>query len=84
MDYDRLAEEWGVRRVRVLRVDCNESLAATIERSLASPTFWGPGSDAHDLFSVIAFFLLARRTVADCFPLSLREEISCTDSVSLL
>ena len=38
-DYDRLANEWDTHRVGVLRTDHNKSLAATIELSLASPTF---------------------------------------------
>ena len=38
-DNDRLAKEWASRRTRVLRTDYNESLAATIELSLASPMF---------------------------------------------
>ena len=38
-DYDRLAREWDTHRTRVLRTDYNESLAATIELTLASPTF---------------------------------------------
>jgi tetratricopeptide (TPR) repeat protein len=38
-DYDRLANEWETRRAQVLRTDLNESLAATIELSLASQTF---------------------------------------------
>ena len=55
-DYDRLAQEWDTQRVQVLRTDYNESMAATIELSLASPTFRELGSDARDLLSVIAFF----------------------------
>ncbi|KAF9783536.1 hypothetical protein BJ322DRAFT_1212238 [Thelephora terrestris] len=37
--YNRLAQEWDARRVQVLRTHHNESLAATIELSLDSPTF---------------------------------------------
>ena len=40
----------------VLRADCNESLDATIELSLASPMFQKLGPDARDLLGVIAFF----------------------------
>ena len=55
-DYDRLAGEWDARRAQVLQTDYNESLAATIELSLASPTFRSLGSDGRDLLGVIAFF----------------------------
>ena len=54
-DYDRLAREWNAHRVQILRTDYNESLAAAIELSLASPTFHKLGPDAHDLLGVIAF-----------------------------
>ena len=55
-DYDRLAKEWDRHRTQVLRTDCDESLAATIELSLASPTFRELGPDARDLLGVVAFF----------------------------
>jgi tetratricopeptide (TPR) repeat protein len=55
-DYDRLVQEWDTHRTRVLRTDYNESLAATIELSLASPMFRELGPDARDLLGVIAFF----------------------------
>jgi hypothetical protein len=55
-DYDRLTEEWDAHRTKVLRMDYNESLAATIELSLASPTFHELGHDARDLLGVVAFF----------------------------
>ena len=53
--YDRLAQEWETHRTQVLRTDYNESLAATIELSLASPTFRKLGPDARDLLGVVAF-----------------------------
>ena len=54
--YDRLAKEWETHRAQVLRTDYNESLAATIELSLASPTFRKLGPGARDLLGVVAFF----------------------------
>ena len=55
-DCDELANEWDTRRAQVLRTDYSESLAATIELSLASPTFRKLGPDARELLGVIAFF----------------------------
>ena len=55
-DYDRLAKRWDLQRGRVLRTDYNESLAATIELSLASPSFRKLGPEARDLLGVVAFF----------------------------
>jgi len=52
----RLAKEWDTHRTRVLRTDHNKSLAATIELSLASPTFRELGPNVRDLLGVIAFF----------------------------
>jgi tetratricopeptide (TPR) repeat protein len=55
-DYDRLVTEWDAQRVKVLQTDYNESLAATIELSLTSPTFHSLGPNARDLLGVVAFF----------------------------
>ena len=55
-DYGELAKEWDTRRAQVLRTEHNESLAATIELSLASPTFRKLDPNARDLLGVIAFF----------------------------
>ena len=55
-DYNRLAKEWDIHRAQVLRIDYNQSLAATIELSLTSPTFLKLGPSAYDLLGVVAFF----------------------------
>jgi tetratricopeptide (TPR) repeat protein len=55
-DYDELAKEWDIHRAQVLQTEYNESLAATIELSLTSPTFQKLGPDARDLLEVVAFF----------------------------
>ena len=55
-DPNELVKEWNARRARVLRTDYNESLAATIELSLASPTFRNLGPSARELLGVVAFF----------------------------
>ena len=55
-DHDRLAKEWETQREQVLRTDYNESLAATLELSLASPTFHSLSPNARDLLGVVAFF----------------------------
>ncbi|KAF9780490.1 hypothetical protein BJ322DRAFT_1164320 [Thelephora terrestris] len=55
-DHDRSAKEWDEQRAQVLRTDHNESLAKTIELSLASPTFRNLGPNARDLLGVVAFF----------------------------
>ena len=55
-DNNRLAREWERRRTSMLRTKHNESLAAAIEFSLASPTFEKLGPDARELLAVVAFF----------------------------
>jgi tetratricopeptide (TPR) repeat protein len=55
-DHDRLATEWDVQRAQVLQTVYDESLAATIELSLTSPTFLSLGPEARDLLGVVAFF----------------------------
>ena len=55
-NYEELAKEWDTHRAQVLQTDRNESLAATIELSLTSPTFQKLGPNAQELLGVIAFF----------------------------
>ena len=54
--YNRLTQEWDTHRVRILQTDYNESLATTIELSLASPMFQELGPDARGSLGVVAFF----------------------------
>jgi tetratricopeptide (TPR) repeat protein len=55
-NHNRLAKEWDAQRARMLQTDYNESLAATVELSLSSPTFRSLDPNARDLLAVIAFF----------------------------
>ena len=55
-DNNRLAKEWEQRQTSVLHTEHNESLADTIELSLASPLFKNLGAEARDLLGVVAFF----------------------------
>ena len=55
-DHNRVAQEWDAQRAQVFQTVYNESLAATIELSLSSPTFLSLGTNTRDLLEVAAFF----------------------------
>ena len=79
-DHDRVAKEWNAHRARVLRTDYNESLAATIEPSLASPTFRKLGLTSSEL-SPFSHKAETRKTSIGFFPPSPTERTSSTNSV---
>ena len=74
-DYDRLAKEWNTHRVGVLRIDHRESLAATVELSLTSPTFrqLAPPPKFHKLIASPSFSKIIPSPILHKFPPSARE-----------
>ncbi|KAF9783117.1 hypothetical protein BJ322DRAFT_1110014 [Thelephora terrestris] len=74
-DHNRLAKEWDARRVQVLRTHHNESLAATIELSLDSPTFRQliPSSKSHRVAALPTFRKLIPSPILRKIPPSARE-----------
>ena len=54
--HDRLAREWDVGHTRMLQTKHEQTLGATIESTLGSPTFHKLGPNARDLLEVVAFF----------------------------
>ncbi|KAF9781519.1 hypothetical protein BJ322DRAFT_1111447 [Thelephora terrestris] len=75
-DYDQLAKEWDERRVQVLQTTHhNESLAATIELSLGSPTFrqLNPPSKSHRLAASATLRKLIPSPILRIIPPSARE-----------
>ena len=54
-DSNRLVVEWDKQRTGVLHAQHSQSLATTIDLSLASPTFQELGLDARPLLEVVAF-----------------------------
>ena len=55
-DNNRLVREWEGHKTDMLQTEYDESLAVTIELSLASPMFQRLGPDARGLLEVVAFF----------------------------
>jgi hypothetical protein len=55
-DHGLLVKGWDVHRAQVLQTDYSESLAATIELSLSSPTFLSLGPNTRDLLGFVTFF----------------------------
>ena len=56
-DYPRILKEWEKQKVKVLQTGHgNQSLAASVEVSLGSPTFRELGPQARQVLGVVAFF----------------------------
>ena len=80
-DHNRLAREWSTHHARALRTHYNGSLEATIELSLASPTFRDLEPIARDVLGVIACLPQGIDENTTCFPPFPTEPPSSTSFV---